>query len=150
MIKHILVPVDGSAHAKRALDLASELATPLAAKLALIHVMSRIGSDRVPPELEDYAALEHVKLTEHDLLRGVAERVLNAAERQATEQGVAQVTTALEEGNPARRIVEYAETQGVDLIVIGSRGLSDLGGLLLGSVSHRVAHLAGCGCLLVK
>ena len=150
MIKHILVPVDGSAHAKRAVDVASDLANPLSAELTLIHIMSRIGSDRVPPELEDYAALEHVKITEHDLLRGVAERILNDAERQAKAKAVVRVTTALEEGNPAHRIVEYAETYGADLIVIGSRGLNDLGSLLLGSVSHRVAHLAACGCLLVK
>ncbi|NQU72224.1 MAG: universal stress protein, partial [Rhodospirillales bacterium] len=47
-------------------------------------------------------------------------------------------------------IIEYAEQHDIDMIVIGSRGLGDLKGMLLGSVSHKVAHLAECSCITVK
>jgi len=150
MIKQIVVPVDGSAHAKRALDMASELAIQLSAGLTLVHVMSRIGSDRVPAELKQYAEVEHLTLNEYELLESVAKSILSEAQQQAQQQGVTQVTTALEEGNPAHQIVEYAKTHGADLIVMGSRGLNDLSGLLLGSVSHKVSHLTKVACLLVK
>jgi len=54
------------------------------------------------------------------------------------------------EGDPAGRIVEAARKRGADLIVIGSRGLGDLQGMLLGSVSHKVAQLAPCTCIIVR
>ncbi|MCG8545738.1 MAG: universal stress protein, partial [Alphaproteobacteria bacterium] len=54
------------------------------------------------------------------------------------------------EGNPTDEIVAYARDNGIDLIVIASRGLSDFRGLLLGSVSHKVVQLAECPCLVVR
>ena len=53
-------------------------------------------------------------------------------------------------GNPADEIVEFAKQKQIDLIVMGSRGLSDIKGLFLGSVSHKVSHLAECTCITVK
>ena len=55
----------------------------------------------------------------------------------------------LEFGDPAGVLVDYAKAHAIDLIVMGRRGLGDLGGLLLGSVSHKVAQLASCACLTV-
>ena len=55
-----------------------------------------------------------------------------------------------EEGDPARVIAEHAGLHKVDLIVMGRRGLGGLEGLLLGSVSHKVAQLAPCACLTVR
>ena len=54
------------------------------------------------------------------------------------------------EGDPAGRILDTAKNGGADLIVLGSRGLTDVASLLLGSVSHKVLHLAPCACLMVK
>ena len=53
-------------------------------------------------------------------------------------------------GRPADTIVAAAERDKADMIVMGSRGFSDLKGLLLGSVSHKVSHLAPCTCVTVK
>lgn len=53
-------------------------------------------------------------------------------------------------GPIAKKIIDKAEYLGADTIVVGSRGLSDLGGSLLGSVSHKVAHLASCTCIVVR
>ncbi len=56
----------------------------------------------------------------------------------------------LREGNPAEAILKAAKQVDADLIVLGTRGLSDLKGLLLGSVSHKVIQLSPCSCLVVK
>ena len=58
--------------------------------------------------------------------------------------------TVLEDGNPADTIVRVAKRLQVDMIFLGSRGLSDAKGMLMGSVSHKVAHLAQCTCVSVK
>ena len=54
------------------------------------------------------------------------------------------------EGNPADQILAEAASEGVDMIVMGSRGLSDARALFLGSVSHKVANHAACTCITVK
>jgi nucleotide-binding universal stress UspA family protein len=76
--------------------------------------------------------------------------IVNRAAERARNHGVGTVTTAIERGNPAARIVSHAQDNGVSMIVLGRRGLSDLQGLLMGSVSHTVLQLADCPCLTVK
>ena len=66
------------------------------------------------------------------------------------DKGVAKVKQTVEEGNPAKIILSVAESAGVDMIVMGSRGLSDLKGILLGSVSQKVGQLSTCTCVTVK
>jgi len=56
----------------------------------------------------------------------------------------------IEDGDPAKRIIECAEKENADTIVMGARGLSDIEGLLLGSVSHKIAHLASCTVITVR
>ena len=58
--------------------------------------------------------------------------------------------TLTSEGDPADCILETAAREKADMIVIGSRGLSNLKSLLVGSVSHKVSHLADCTCVSVK
>ena len=58
--------------------------------------------------------------------------------------------TILEDGEPATAVLPAAQDEAADLIVMGRRGLGDLAGLLLGSVSHKVSHLAACACLTVR
>jgi nucleotide-binding universal stress UspA family protein len=55
---------------------------------------------------------------------------------------VKDIQSTVVQGDPANRIMEFAKTEGVDMIVIGSRGLTGMKGVLLGSVSHKVFHLA--------
>ena len=58
--------------------------------------------------------------------------------------------TELIEGEPVRSILAFASLHHVDTIVVGSRGLSDLKGLLMGSVSHKLGQLAKVTCITVK
>ncbi len=150
MIKRILVPVDGSEHATRAVELGSDLAARYHASLTLLHVVAHAGSFVVPPELQAYAKVENVSVTEADLIREAAEELVDRARSRAEAAGLEKVHTVIESGDPATRIVNYIEDHGVDLVVMGRRGLGALAGLLTGSVTHKVAHLANCSCLTVK
>ncbi len=150
MIKTILVPVDGSEHANKAVVLASDLAQKYDARLIALNVLTEAGSDRVPPELRDYERLEHVRLTERSVLDSESERILSDAKLQAQEKGAPKVETVRRSGDAAAIILEVANDQNADLIVMGSRSLGNMKGLLLGSVSHKVAQLSECNCITVK
>ena len=150
MFTNILVPVDGSEPAHKAVTVAGDLAGRYHARLTVIHVLRGAGSGLVPEELQPYLTAEHLRLTEHDIIQTAAREIVDREAEFLKRNGHADVDCCVEVGDPARTIVEYARTHGVDLIVIGSRGRGDLGGLLLGSTSHKVAHLAPCTCLTVR
>jgi nucleotide-binding universal stress UspA family protein len=143
MIKTILVPVDGSEHSNKAIVLASDLAQKYDARLIALNVMTEVGSDRVP-------RLEHVRLTERSVLDSESERILSDAKLQAREKGAPKVETVRRSGDTAAIILEVASNQSADVIVMGSRGLGNVKGLLLGSVSHKVTQLSECSCITVK
>jgi nucleotide-binding universal stress UspA family protein len=82
--------------------------------------------------------------------RALGERLIADAARRANESSVAKVRTILGEGDPATAILRAAHDEAADIIVMGRRGLGDLAGLLLGSVSHKVTHLAEGACLTVR
>jgi len=149
MFQRILVPIDGSTHSRRAVECAADLATRYDAKLNLLHVITNVARNRVPEELRDYAKLEQFELNEADMLLGVATKLVESARERALELGLADVTQAIEPGNPASVIAQYCQDHDIDLIVMGRRGLGDLGGLLIGSVSHKVSHLTDCPCMTV-
>jgi nucleotide-binding universal stress UspA family protein len=149
MIRSVLVAVDGSEPGGRALDLAGDIAARCDTALTLLHVQAQPAHGGVPKDLEDYARIEHVELTEAQMVREVGEELLPRAEARARGAGAETVTTALEIGDPAGVIADYAKANAVDLIVMGRRGLGAIGGLLLGSVSHKVTQLAPCACMTV-
>jgi nucleotide-binding universal stress UspA family protein len=112
--------------------------------------VSNRSSGRVPGEVRELARLEHIRITERDIRQAGANEVLHKAETQARNHGATRIERVIEEGDPTRRILALAKARGVDMIVMGSRGLGDLQGLLLGSVSHKVGHLAKCTCITVR
>lgn len=146
----ILHPTDGSADSKKALDLACDLARDRGARLIVVHVQRKHGLDSVPAELARFERVEGLRMTDADLYRATAEAIARGAEEEARARGLSAVESLVVEGDPSREIVNTAKAKGVDLIVMGSRGLGDLQGLLLGSVSHKVSHAAPCSCLVVR
>ncbi|MBC8332106.1 MAG: universal stress protein, partial [Anaerolineae bacterium] len=82
-----------------------------------------------------------------DLNRG--EDLLKDAQRQLAQYGI-ETTIAMERGDAATQIINYAKAQDIDLIVAGSRGLGQIQSWLLGSVSRKLVHYAGCSVLIVK
>jgi len=150
MFTHLLVPVDGSEHAKRAVLAAADLAQRYSAKLTLMHVLTQSGSLAVPEELKAYSELEHIRITERDLIQNAGNEILKNAETLARKNGATNCQVMLKTGDPATSITDYVKQNGVDLVVMGRRGLGDLAGLFLGSVSHKVAQATDCSCLTVK
>lgn len=149
-MKLILCATDGSAFANMALDLAADLAKAKGAKVLVVHVQPFHGSSGVWRDFDMSARLENGSVTEAEMLRDAAQRVANDGARRLRQNGVEDVDTLVLEGDPARQIVDAATARKADAIVIGSRGLGDLEGLLLGSVSHKVAHLARCTCIIAR
>ena len=140
-MKTILVAVDGSAHAERALITASRIAAGLDASLLLMTV------DEPGPLKGASAAFAR---SENIDRRDVADALLGRARSQAIEAGARKVETEIEPGEPAEGILNSADRHDADMIVLGARGLSDLQGLIMGSVSHKVLNLTRRPCLIVR
>jgi len=141
MLNTILVAVDGSNHAKNALTTAAELAGKLDATLLLVTV------DELGPlkgEVADFARTEGL-----DRL-AVREWLLDSAEVAAEEAGARTVRHDVEGGEPAEAILRAAKAHKADMIVMGARGLSELQGLVFGSVSHKVLHMTDLPVLIVR
>jgi nucleotide-binding universal stress UspA family protein len=145
-----MAAIDGSEHADRAIDYAADLANKYGAELILLHVMGSPASAHVPPELHDVLRIAHLKATKADILRRVAEDLLQQGEVRARERKASNVRTLIGEGHHvADSIVSHAKDEGVDLIVMGRRGLGSVASILLGSVSQKVSHSCLCACMTV-
>ncbi len=144
MISSILVPYDGSSCSIRALELACDLAAKYEARITLLHVVT---GHKVPEELAHFAEREH--LHGEGVAGALGERLLDDAEKTARDAGINVIKRVRVDGDPAAEVLRSAK-DGVDLIVIGSRGFGELKGLLLGSVSHKVTQLAPCACITVR
>ena len=85
-----------------------------------------------------------------EIIIGVGNAITEKAEAIAKEHGVSRVDSVMAGGDAADVILNCAKDRNADLIVMGTRGLSDLKGLFVGSVSHKVSHLADCSCIMVR
>lgn len=150
MVEVILVPTDGSEHARKAVRLAVDLAQKYGARLIALYVMSPDWSERIPEELLSYARSEHIDASEREIFETVGRQILRHAEALAGEEGLGQIETRIEIGDAAATILSVAEAEKADLIVLGSRGLGSMKALLMGSVSHKVNTHAPCTCITVK
>jgi len=139
MFKHILLAVDGSEHAIHAARVAAELAECHKAMLTLVAVY-----DPVPP----YLGEPNFRIILDAQLRESEKNIANALEILGDLPG--EVQTEVLQGPPAEAILEIAKNRECDLIVMGSRGLGQLTGLLLGSQSQKVVQHAECPVLIVK
>jgi nucleotide-binding universal stress UspA family protein len=151
MIKKILTAIDGSEHAWKALDLAADIAKQHGARLIVLHV---VPIEPVSDSLREFAAAEGLAVEEEaarfHFARTLGDRLTRSAEARCRDRGLTDIVGRTAEGRPADQILEAARGEGVDMIVMGGRGLSDTGALFLGSVSHKVANHAACTCITVK
>jgi len=139
MYDKILVAVDHSEISDRALLAARDLALLSKGEVWVLHLRER--------EIAVKTGLAMMDETESD-----ANAKVSAAVDKLTEAGVkahGEVRTTLF-GYAARDIVDDAIAHGADVIVMGSRGRSDLAGFLLGSTAHKVIHLADRPVLIVR
>ncbi len=147
MISSVLVAVDGSRAARKAIAIASEIVKAANGTVHLVHVVSE---PQLPEALQDFIDAEKLVGPPEKILHQIASHVLDDAVRRAKDSGAPNVTTEIMTGPVARTIVAYAKHRNTDMIAIGTRGGNDLDEILLGGVSRRVSALAPCSCLLVK
>ena len=137
-MKKILVPVDGSESSERAFSKAVELAAALKAKLVFLYVAN-------VNQLAVNSCLSSELL---EAVNKAGDVVLTHAEENVPEN--VETERILETGSPAPTIADVAEDCGADLVVMGSRGLGLVKGVLLGSVSQYVVENAKCAVMVVK
>ena len=145
MLEKILVAVDGSEYSQKALELACQLTEKFDGSLHILHVPQGAAADRVMV-LGGASVMIHAG---REQIEKAGRTLIEAARKIAEERVPGKVRTELRGGDPADEIVKSAEENASDCIVLGSRGLGDFGGLLLGSVSHKVNHSAPCACITV-
>ena len=138
MFKNILLAFDGSDYSRKALTYAANLAEQYGAMLWLIHVFAHT-SDLLG--YEDYEKLFAKRKSAGQVIVDEALQKLN--------KSTLKVRTELLEGPEVESILQAAQSSQADLIVMGSRGLGAVKGLLLGSVSRRVIHYATCPVMVV-
>jgi len=144
--KRILVPVDGSATAKRGLREAISLAKGQNAAIQLVHVIDAFHVAMMSVEGGAYIA---------DLLQSLersGRRLLRAAEAQVRRQGLRVQAVLLESaaGPAADAIVRQARKSGADLIVIGTHGRRGMNRLIMGSDAEQVVRNSPVPVLLVR
>lgn len=143
MAMKILIPVDGSANALRAVEhaIASVAALKEAPQLLLLNVQWNVATGNVKLFID--------QKTIDDYYREQGMAALQSA-RAALDAAALPYQYHISVGTPAEGIAQYAGEQAVDQIVMGRQGQGGLQSLLLGSVVNKVLHLAACPVLLVK
>jgi len=147
LITKILVAIDGSEHADKALNFALDLAEKYSATITLVNVF-QVPMFGYLGEPFAYPALLAEFTNE---VKKAHEQILSKALKKAKElKPSLKISTVLEEGRPSDKIVETAKEGNFDLIVMGHRGLGKVKEFFLGSVSDRVADEVHCPVLIVK
>ncbi len=169
-VETILCALDGSDHSDKAVGLAADLAARYGARLYFVHVLMRdltfadLGKFDGNAHLADVVEAEQKALADlmvsgqvafvpgasNAVIHQLAEIVTVDAKAEAERLGVDSVDVAILDGKPDQEIVSFADQVAADLIVIGTRGLSGVKDILLGSVSQKVLNRAGCTCVCVK
>jgi len=144
LFSKILVGLDGSDFSVKALDFAIDLAKKYRSQLVLVHVVMRQIYAINPPEAGILAGTAIVRELEAE-----GKAILVKGEETVKVQGIP-VESRLRQGVPAEELLRAATDEKVDLIVLGSRGLSQVKAFLLGSVSDKVSHHAKCPTLIVR
>lgn len=141
-MKKIMIATDGSEGAGRAVEVGARLAHDLGAQLMLLTVAGDLPADEM-------RKLAHSEGDIGGALDSAAEQILAEATMRANRNGATSIKRRFLWGNPAEAIISEAKREGVDLLVVGRRGRGRLAGLLLGSVSQKVASLQHCPVLVV-
>jgi nucleotide-binding universal stress UspA family protein len=141
--RHMLAPTDFSEYSKQAVASALELAKKFGAKLSILHVVELPPypvEGYVPPSLTSTFLADLERQATQDLAQVVPE-----AESAGIE--VARLVTV---GSPYRKIIDIAEAEQVDLIVMATAGRTGFSRLVMGSIAERVVRTASCPVLTIR
>ncbi len=153
MYGKILIPLDGSEPSEHALEHAISIANKFGSKLKLLAVVNQVVLPVFPDEGFGTAPVTAAKdmARYQEKMKEIYEGVLNDAQRKIKQAHPnIESEIVLREGRPSATIVEIAEEDDVDLIVIGSRGIGGITGWILGSTSRRVVDSCTKPILIVK
>lgn len=143
-MQRIILATDGSEHARRAAAVARRLALAYGAEVIVAHVLTPI-----PAYIIETTGAFNSTVNIDDLRRERARPVLDQA-LALLDLPADRVRTELLSGTAGNEIVRLARNSGADLVVVGSRGLSQLSELVVGSVSERVLRMAPCPVLIAR
>lgn len=137
MLQKLLVGTDGSDSAQNAVEKAAGLAKAAKAELIICHGYEEPQQAAAPfgDKTDYYPAAE------------VGKAILEDAEKRHGK-GVT-VKTVLRGGDPSDALLDVAEEEGVDLIIVGNRGMTGAKRFFLGAVPNRISHHAPCSVLIV-
>lgn len=137
-IKRILTAVDESPSSQRVVERALEMAQTFQAKIILLHVRQKVP---------DILGEPYYQKVLNDFMRKA--ELATAPLKRLLEEGSVEHEVLILEGDPAQAIIVAEQDEKCDLIVMGTRGLSDFKGMALGSVSHKVLNAAKGMVLIV-
>jgi nucleotide-binding universal stress UspA family protein len=145
MFGAIVVGTDGSETAGKAVERAIELADAMKARLLVVSAFEPVSPSRLREESQQIPAdLQWMVNPRADV-----DVTLRSAVEEAETAGVVAEPFA-RQGDPADAILDVAEEQGADLIVVGNKGMTGAKRFLLGSVPNKVSHHAPCSVLIIR
>jgi nucleotide-binding universal stress UspA family protein len=141
----IVVGTDGSETAGEAVRQATDLAKAVGAKINVVSAFEPVGNQRLREERTQVPDdMQWMVNAREDV-----EATLRSAKEQIEEAGV-DVETFARQGDPADAILDVAEENNADLIIVGNKGMTGAKRFLLGSVPNKVSHHAPCSVLIIR
>jgi len=145
MFSSIVVGTDGSETARKAVQQATDLAKQVGASVSLVSAFEPVANQRLRQEAREVPKdMEWMVNPREDV-----EATLKEAAEEVDGAGV-EVDTFAREGDAADAILDVAEEQHADLIVVGNKGMTGAKRFLLGSVPNKVSHHAPCSVLIIR
>jgi nucleotide-binding universal stress UspA family protein len=153
LYRSILVPIDKSGYKDKIIQHAVKLAKALGSEIIVIHITNATfvnrGTDRAASTQEGNEKI--YKEAYDDAIKTQAEKIVGEAQLMGEKEGVRVVTEVLNDVHPvAEVIIEYAKKKNVDLILLGTKGLTGLEKFVLGSIASQVISYAHCPVLAVR
>ena len=145
MFGSIVVGTDGSETANEAVRQATDLAKSVGARVNLVSAFEPVGNQRLREERQQVPEDMQWMVNE----REDVEATLKTAAESIREAGV-EVETFARQGDPADAILDVAEENNADLIIVGNKGMSGAKRFLLGSVPNKVSHHAPCSVMIIR
>lgn len=143
-LQNFMVAIDGSEAANRAIDVAADMAKTAGGTLTIVNVATPLTD----AQKAEFSRVEGDLADATDVL---AQRALKEAQQRAGWSGLphAKIGTVFRWGDPAEVIIDCIVAEKVDAIVVGRRGHGRLAGLLLGSLSQKLATVSPCAVVIV-